>query len=93
MKVKINNIKIGDKDINEVSKAFNDLYLTSAFKKDKNLEAAFNNIDSIYLEDYKLIITRKVKESANPSKNNDTANGSENEKNGEESLNEVLKDI
>ena len=93
MKVKINNIKIGDKDINEVSKDFNDLDLTSAFKKDKNLEAAFNNIDSIYLEDDKLIIKPKVKESANPSENNDTANGSENEKNGEESLNEVLKDI
>ena len=93
MKVKINNIKIADKDINEVSKDFNDLDLTSAFKKDKNLEAAFNNIDSIYLEEDKLIIKPKVKESANPSKNNDTANGSENEKNGEESLNEVLKDI
>ena len=93
MKVKINNIKIGDKDINEVSKDFNDLDLTSAFKKDKNLEAAFNNIDSIYLEEDKLIIKPKVKESANPSENNDTANGSENEKNGEESVNEVLKDI
>ena len=93
MKVKINNIKIGDKDINEVSKDFNDLDLTSAFKKDKNLEAAFNNIDTIYLEEDKLIIKPKVKESANPSENNDTANGSENEKNGEESLNEVLKDI
>lgn len=82
MKVKINNIKVGDKDINEASQDFNDLDLTSAFKKDKNLEAAFSNIDSIYLDEDKLIIKPKVKESANNGENDD-----------EKSLNEVLKDI